>query len=180
MNKYTVNFCVDGLVSVNVEANSAEEAEKAANDIVSDADFGPLYDIGWNLSSIDEDAYTDNTGEEDILPQGLESKDVVIDCPESMMVKHIYYNPDSASGGQFVIQEITYEDTHYAYHGSTPFYDYIDSVAKTYLVDKGTKEFSQCLKMLKVRNFKSDVEWDMETLYKHADRALRAEQEAKN
>ena len=60
----------------------------------------------------------------------------------------IYYNPDSNSGGQFVVLHIPYELIAEAKANSSSvseFYEYLDGKAYTELIDVGTQEFADYL-----------------------------------
>ena len=52
--KYTVNLCVTARMCVDIDADSPEEAIQKANDIMSDANCGPLSDIDWETHSVQD------------------------------------------------------------------------------------------------------------------------------
>lgn len=54
MSKMRVSFEVTGFVCVDVDAEELNKAIETANDIVSDADFGPLHDIDWEFHSCEK------------------------------------------------------------------------------------------------------------------------------
>ena len=51
MKTYNVTYRVKGFFSVELEADSAEEAEAKAFRMIEEADFGPLSDIDWSKTS---------------------------------------------------------------------------------------------------------------------------------
>lgn len=53
--KYTVNLRVTARMCVDVDADSPEEAIQKANDIMSDANCGPLSDIDWETHSVEDE-----------------------------------------------------------------------------------------------------------------------------
>ena len=54
--RYTVSVEVNGVIDVAVNANSPEEAERKANAMVAEADFGDLSYVEWRpAASEDED-----------------------------------------------------------------------------------------------------------------------------
>ena len=54
MSKIRVGFEVTGFVWVDVDADEFDDAIASANDVVSDADFGPLADIDWEFHSCEK------------------------------------------------------------------------------------------------------------------------------
>lgn len=54
MSKIRVGFEVSGFVWVDVDADEFDDAIASANDVVSDADFGPLEDIDWEFHSCEK------------------------------------------------------------------------------------------------------------------------------
>lgn len=65
--------------------------------------------------------------------------------PDTERITHIYFNPDSVSGGQFVISDINYDQIVSAVekYSNDPeaFFDYLDSVSNQTLADVGSDYF---------------------------------------
>ena len=67
-------------------------------------------------------------------------------------VKETYYNPDSSSGGQLVINRYSKEHIIIAYQTAKTdeeFWDYLDSVADQVLIDRDDDDFDSMIENLK-------------------------------
>lgn len=67
----------------------------------------------------------------------------------------MYYNPDAIAGGQFVYMEIPFSTILKAHEfaggiqQAKRFFEYLDERCQTFLVDYGTSEFAEMLRVLK-------------------------------
>lgn len=72
-------------------------------------------------------------------------RDLFFNNPDTERITHIYFNPDSVSGGQFVISDINYDQIVSAVekYSNDPeaFFDYLDSVSNQTLADVGSDYF---------------------------------------
>lgn len=72
-------------------------------------------------------------------------RDLFFNNPDTERITHIYFNPDSVSGGQFVISDINYDQIVSAAekYSNDPeaFFDYLDSVSNQTLADVGSDYF---------------------------------------
>lgn len=72
-------------------------------------------------------------------------RDLFFNNPDTERIAHIYFNPDSVSGGQFVISDINYDQIVSAVekYSNDPeaFFDYLDSVSNQTLADVGSDYF---------------------------------------
>ncbi len=77
------------------------------------------------------------------MPEIIMGDHFYVDLP-SQQVEWIYYNPDSASGGQYVINYFDRESFETAltkFETPEEIFDYVGAVSKQYLADKGTQYF---------------------------------------
>lgn len=72
-------------------------------------------------------------------------RDLFFNNPDTERITHIYFNPDSVSGGQFVISDINYDQIVSAVekYSNDPeaFFNYLDSVSNQTLADVGSDYF---------------------------------------
>lgn len=83
------------------------------------------------------------------------------EIPEASDVLCIYYNPDSTSEGQFVVEYINRDLIKKAskeMKSISNFFEFLDSEAYTELVDKGTKDYDDMVELLlcKIPDFTKD------------------------
>lgn len=77
------------------------------------------------------------------MPEIIMGDHFYVDLP-SQQVEWIYYNPDAAAGGQYVINyfdRATFETALKQFETAEEIFDYIGSVSKQDLADKGTQFF---------------------------------------
>lgn len=93
------------------------------------------------------------------------------EIPEVSDALCIYYNPDSVSGGQFVVQCISKDLIKKAVEEMSSisnFFEILDSEACTTLVDKGTKDYEEMVESLscKIPDFTKDKSTEVQTFSK--------------
>lgn len=93
------------------------------------------------------------------------------EIPEVSDALCIYYNPDSVSGGQFVVQCISkglIKKAVEEMNSISNFFEILDSEACTTLVDKGTKDYEEMVESLscKIPDFTKDKSTEVQTFSK--------------
>lgn len=150
----------------------------------------PLLNREMTRSEFDEKV-RENPMNDHLKVKDLQSKTKIVDNPNTTPIgdedyyfhrpdmdefEAIYYNPDSTSGGQFVVLHLTYELIMEAKENSNSlneFYEYLDSYAYTELIDAGTEAFSYYLETYAepTLNYIGRTEITMQALISQAERA---------
>lgn len=82
-------------------------------------------------------------------------KDYFYDRPEVNAVEGVYYNPDAATGGQFVRAQYPYSliaEANNRTESVEQFFSYLNDRARTELIDRGTAEYENMMRDLKNSN----------------------------
>lgn len=84
-----------------------------------------------------------------------DGKDYFYDRPEVNAVEGVYYNPDAATGGQFVRAQYPYSliaEANNRTESVEQFFSYLNDRARTELIDRGTVEYENMMRDLKNSN----------------------------